>query len=132
MQGIVQEGFPEKTGGMLFDWVTGSGLWDAGGREGAGIVQLPCPESTCLGMNRWGMSRDQYDHPSYRSHCRRPLLLPTVDQLAGFARAGYEIIGVIGVDGSASCGVTLTPVGFTGGVPPPRGQSLWEGKVCER
>ena len=34
--------------------------------QGAGIVQLPCPESSYLGINRWGMCFEQYNHPNYR------------------------------------------------------------------
>ncbi|MFO7884488.1 MAG: hypothetical protein R6U68_06680 [Desulfobacteraceae bacterium] len=87
-------------------------------RQGTGIIQLPCPESTYLGMNRWGMSKDQYDHPSYRAHSRS-LLIPCVDQIWAFIRAGYEITAVVGVDGSPSCGVYSTPYGLTGGVTAP-------------
>jgi predicted secreted protein len=83
--------------------------------DGTGIVQLPCPESSYLGINRWGMCREQYDHPNFRRHCRN-ILIPTVDQLETFVAAGYEICGVIGADGSPNCGVTKTPSGLVGGV----------------
>ncbi|MCB9494541.1 MAG: hypothetical protein H6681_03735 [Desulfobacteraceae bacterium] len=86
--------------------------------KGYGIIQLPCPESTYLGMNRWGMSKDQYDHPSYRAHCQK-LIKPYADQLETFAKADYKIHAVIGVNGSPSCGVSLTPVGLKGGVTDP-------------
>jgi predicted secreted protein len=39
-----------------------------------------------------------------------------VDQIETFIAAGYEIIGVIGADGSPNCGVTKTPSGLIGGV----------------
>ncbi len=86
--------------------------------NGIGLIQLPCPESTYLGMDRWGMSKNQYDHPSYRLHCRT-LLNPYLDQIDTFIKADYEIKGVIGVNGSPSCGVSLTPFGFSGGVMAP-------------
>ncbi|MDJ0622385.1 MAG: hypothetical protein QNJ17_05440 [Desulfocapsaceae bacterium] len=34
--------------------------------DGCGLFQLPCPEVSYLGMNRWGMTREQYDHPAFR------------------------------------------------------------------
>ncbi len=83
-------------------------------QSGCGIVQLPCPETTYLGMNRWGMTKEQYDNPSYRAHCRRILEAP-LSQLIAFHRAGYEIIGLVGMDGSPSCGIHLTCEGYTGG-----------------
>jgi len=83
--------------------------------QGAGIVQLPCPETAYLGMNRWGMCIEQYDHPNYRRHCKK-ILQPSVDQIEAFSKAGYEICGIIGADGSPNCGVTKIPSGLTGGV----------------
>ncbi len=79
-----------------------------------GIVQLPCPEITFLGMNRWGMTREQYDTPAYRRHCAS-LLQPVVDTIVALAEDGCEVVGVYGVDGSPSCGVDRTCIGYTGG-----------------
>lgn len=84
-------------------------------RNGTGIVQLPCPETSYLGIDRWGMCREQYDHPKFRRHCRN-ILLPCVDQLEALSASGCDITCVIGVDGSPNCGVNLTPEGLTGGV----------------
>lgn len=83
--------------------------------DGTGILQLPCPESSYLGINRWGMCYEQYDHPNFRRHCRK-ILSPSVDQIETFIAANYEILGVIGADGSPNCGVTKIPSGLTGGV----------------
>jgi predicted secreted protein len=83
--------------------------------EGVGIVQLPCPETAYLGLNRWGMCFEQYNHANYRRHCRK-ILEPSVDQILAFSNAGYEIMGIIGADGSPNCGVTKIPSGLTGGV----------------
>jgi predicted secreted protein len=82
--------------------------------EGVGIVQLPCPETTFLGMNRFGMTRNQYDTEAYRRHCAE-VLRPSVESLGQFARAGYELEAVIGVEGSPSCGVCETKEGHVGG-----------------
>jgi predicted secreted protein len=83
-------------------------------QSGTGIVQLPCPEATYLGMHRWAMTCEQYDTPSYRRHCQR-ILEPVVDTLAALSGDGCEIEAVIGVDGSPSCGVARTCVGYRGG-----------------
>ncbi len=83
--------------------------------DGTGILQLPCPESSYLGINRWGMCYEQYNHPNFRRHCRN-ILTPSLDQIEMFITAGYEILGVIGADGSPNCGVTKIPSGLSGGV----------------
>jgi predicted secreted protein len=82
--------------------------------RGAGIVQLPCPEATFLGMRRWGMTVEQYDTPAYRRHCRE-ILAPVVDTLSALAEDGCVIEAVLGVEGSPSCGVTTTCAGYAGG-----------------
>jgi predicted secreted protein len=82
---------------------------------GTGIIQLPCPEMTYLGLKRWGMTRDQYDTPFYRRHCIE-ILTPYVDQIIEYIQNGYVIEGVVGVDGSPSCGVRFTCEGYCGGV----------------
>jgi predicted secreted protein len=82
--------------------------------RGIGIVQLPCPEATFLGMCRWGMTREQYDVAAYRRHCER-ILAPTIDTLRALADDGCVIEAVVGVDGSPSCGVGRTCVGYEGG-----------------
>jgi predicted secreted protein len=83
-------------------------------RDGIGLFQLPCPELSYLGVNRWGMTREQYDHPNFRSHCKEILKHP-VNQIEALFQEHYEIIGVLGMDGSPNCGVHLTCEGFTGG-----------------
>lgn len=82
---------------------------------GVGIIQLPCPEVTYLGLKRWGMTRDQYDTPFYRRHCTR-LLRPYVDQIFEYISNEYTIECIIGVDGSPSCGFRFTCEGYCGGV----------------
>jgi predicted secreted protein len=79
-----------------------------------GLVQLPCPETSYLGLNRWGMTREQYNHLNFKNFCR-DLLKPSLCQIKAFVDAGCEILGVIGMDGSPNCGVNQTCGGFTGG-----------------
>jgi len=83
-------------------------------RDGTGIFQLPCPEISYLGANRWGMTREQYNHPNFRFHCVEILKHP-VDQIQTLFQANHEITGVLGMDGSPNCGVNLICEGFTGG-----------------
>lgn len=79
-----------------------------------GLIQLPCPEATYLGMRRWGMTNEQYDTPAYREHCRR-ILGPTMLTLEALVADGCAIEAVIGVDGSPSCGVRESCTGYSGG-----------------
>lgn len=82
--------------------------------EGIGIMQLPCPELTSCGIKRWGMTKEQYDTPFYREHCRT-IFKPILQQLQNYTANGYEVIGIVGIDGSPSCGVNLTCSGNWGG-----------------
>ena len=83
-------------------------------REGLGIIQLPCPESTFLGLKRWGMTSEQYDTPAFRRHCAC-ILEPFIDQIEDALENGVEIPGIVGVKGSPSCGVSATCFGYRGG-----------------
>jgi predicted secreted protein len=83
--------------------------------EGYGIIQLPCPETTFCGLQRWGMSRNQYDHPNYRRHCRE-ILTPIVDQIQIYIENGYSIEEIVCIDGSPSCGLDLAFEGYKGGM----------------
>ncbi|MBM4764834.1 CD3072 family TudS-related putative desulfidase [Bacillus sp. B15-48] len=70
--------------------------------EGFGVVQLPCPEFTFLGLDRPPMTYEEYDTFEYRSHCQK-ILTPVIEQLEEYRRCGYEIIGVLGIQSSPSC-----------------------------
>jgi predicted secreted protein len=71
-------------------------------QQGYGLLQLPCPEFTFLGPDRPPMTREQYDTPEYRAHCRR-ILEPFVEQLAVYQKHGYELAGGMGIARSPSC-----------------------------
>jgi predicted secreted protein len=79
-----------------------------------GIMQLPCPELTMLGIKRWGQTKEQYDTPYYRKHCRE-LFKSTLEQIKNYMDNGYDIIGILGINGSPSCGVDKTCSGKWGG-----------------
>lgn len=80
--------------------------------QGIQILQLPCPEFTLYGAKRWGHVSDQFDNPFFRKHCRK-ILEPVIDQLKEYLRNEdrFEVLGIVGIDGSPSCGVDYTCYG---------------------
>jgi len=82
--------------------------------EGIGVIQMPCAEMTALGMRRWGQTREQYESVPFAEHCTA-LALDTLAQVKEYQRCGYQILGLVGVDGSPTCGVTRSIVGDWGG-----------------
>jgi len=79
-----------------------------------GIIQLPCPEMTVYGVKRWGHVREQFDTPFFREKCRE-IIKPIMYQLINYVSNGYKITGLIGIDGSPSCGVYKSCSGDWGG-----------------
>lgn len=77
------------------------------------LQQLPCPEMTFLGVNRWWQTKDQYDTAGYRRHCRF-LAKPVADLIESYVRSGARVI-LIGLDGSPSSGVRQTGRNLEGG-----------------
>ncbi|MDC7226655.1 MAG: hypothetical protein PQJ61_07810 [Spirochaetales bacterium] len=73
-----------------------------------GIIQLPCPETTGCGLNRWEAVTEQYDNPGFRRHSRN-LLQPYVDQLMEHQKVGDKIYAVLGVPFSPCCGTQHNP-----------------------
>lgn len=69
-----------------------------------GIVQMPCPELTYAGLFRPSQTREQYDIPAFRKHCRQ-IASSTVNQIQEYVRNGFKVLAVLGVEGSPSCGV---------------------------
>lgn len=82
-------------------------------RPKAPLIQLACPEAGYLGLDRWAVTKNQIDIPSYRRYCRE-IFSHHADLIEQFAKKGYEI-EVIGVADSPSCGVKSTTSGYTGG-----------------
>lgn len=83
-------------------------------KNGVGLFQLPCPELGYLGMNRFGMTKEQYDNSNFRKYCLEILEYPLA-AIANFVKAGYEIVGIVGMDGSPNCGINYSCRGYTGG-----------------
>ena len=73
------------------------------------LIQLPCPEFTLYGSKRWGHVSDQFNNVFFRNHCKT-ILTPILQQLEEYLATEdfFEVIGMVGVDGSPSCGVDYT------------------------
>ncbi|AET65931.1 putative secreted protein [Desulfosporosinus orientis DSM 765] len=79
-----------------------------------GIIQLPCPELLHGGLARWGQTKYQYDSVFFRRHCEK-IAEVIVNQAEEYQRHHIPLGPIIGVEGSPSCGVTLTCDGLWGG-----------------
>ena len=87
---------------------------------GTGMLQMPCPELLCLGLDRQAepglqptveaedtrvaqrMTEDQA-----RTICRK-IVDDLVYQLVEYRKNGFELVGVLGINGSPTCGVETT------------------------
>lgn len=76
------------------------------------LIQLPCPEYLMYGADRWGHVSNQFDNVFFRKFCRKALE-PIIDQLKEYLahEDRFEVLGVVGIDGSPSCGVDYTCTG---------------------
>ena len=84
--------------------------------QGIEFLQLPCPEFILYGSSRWSHASSQFDNPHFRKEARK-MLEPVVMQLEEYNAHPdrYEILGILGIDGSPSCGVNYTFDGNWGG-----------------
>lgn len=83
-------------------------------QNGVGIVQMRCAEMEMCGMKRWGQTREQYENPAFIAHCDR-LARQTAESIEEYLRCGYEVLGIVGIDGSPTCGVDSSASGRWGG-----------------
>ncbi len=93
-------------------------------RDGVGICQLPCPEQAAWGGVFKPLLLTMFgSRGSLRHRLRRPLLAlfgwytrlvyrrlahVAARQIAGYVRAGFTVVGVVGLADSPSCGVRTT------------------------
>lgn len=73
------------------------------------LLQLPCPEFLQYGYRRWGHTYDQFNNVFFRERCRE-MLTPIILQVKEYLEnpEEFEIVGILGIDGSPSCGVKYT------------------------
>ena len=74
-----------------------------------GIIQMPCPELTYAGLLRPSQTKEQYDTPAFRRHCRQ-IASSTADQVEEYVRNGFKVLAILGVEGSPTCGVEETSI----------------------
>ena len=91
-------------------------------RDGVGICQMPCPEQLAWGGVLKGRLLILYGRPwlgpvirpvlpaltAYTALRYRLLARRVAGQIADYQRSGFEVVGVVGVDASPTCGVTTT------------------------
>jgi len=75
-------------------------------KKGVGIYQFPCPEVDLSGIFRKALPKESYDHPKIRKVYQN--LAESISQnLKLYTKKGYEIVAVIGAEGSPACGIDL-------------------------
>lgn len=99
-------GFPEMVSYLL--------------EHGVGIVQLPCPELLCLGLDRGDLQGAErpvvVENTRIRramaqaepSHRLAQLVEDTMAQLLEYRRYGFQVVGILGANRSPCCGVDTT------------------------
>jgi predicted secreted protein len=88
--------------------------------SGVGILQIPCPELQALGLGRQARQGNQasieeedtrirlrMEEKESRQVCRQIARLVLHD-LEEYSRNGFQIVGLVGVNGSPSCAVEVT------------------------
>ena len=68
--------------------------------SGIGIIQLPCPEIEYNGKLVKGTKQNK----NYRQFCKK-FSLKVMNDVKRYIRADYNVLGIIGVDLSNTCGV---------------------------
>lgn len=72
--------------------------------KGVGIFQMPCPEMEVFGIFRKPAPKESYDHKNIRTKYRE-LASSVCEQIDWFKKKDYEIIAVLGAEGSPTCGI---------------------------
>jgi predicted secreted protein len=86
-----------------------------------GIVQMPCPELHCLGLDRGnvhGSEQPVVENTRIRKSMNRrfvvrilkSLVRQIVYQIEQYRRYGFVVCGIVGIDRSPSCGVNTTSI----------------------
>lgn len=89
-------------------------------KSNVGIVQMPCPELLCLGLDRGdihGVERDVVvENTRIREAIARPPASERLEacveevlfQIDEYSRHDFSILGIIGINRSPSCGIDTT------------------------
>lgn len=88
--------------------------------SGCGIIQMPCPELLALGLDR---GAEEGANPTVESEDTRiairmkeakaqsicqEIVNNIIRQLEEYRKHGFEIVGLVGINGSPTCGVETT------------------------
>lgn len=85
-----------------------------------GIVQLPCPELCCLGLDRGNKSGADSPVVEENTRIRREMLKTdmhkklldlveqVIRQITEYHSHGFEIVGIVGANRSPNCGIETT------------------------
>jgi predicted secreted protein len=88
--------------------------------SGVGIIQMPCPELHCLGLDRGNVHGSSVAVVEENTRIRKALHQPSsnqrikqlahhiVAQMIEYRKNGLAIQGIIGINRSPSCGVDTT------------------------
>lgn len=88
--------------------------------ENIGIVQMPCPEFSCLGLDRGNIygadSPVVVENTRIRAEMQKAvsnekldkLVDHVIQQISEYHRYGFDVIGMIGANRSPNCGVDTT------------------------
>lgn len=83
--------------------------------NGFTVVQIPCPETSYVGLKRWWFTKELYDSTGYRRHCRR-IAKAVCDFAEKYNSLGKKLY-FIAMGLSPSCGLRMT-----------QSDPSWEGK----
>ena len=89
-------------------------------RSGVGIVQMPCPELICLGLDRG--NKDGSKSPVVRENTRIRKMMGVepvkskldqqaqhiIFQIKEYQKFNFDVLGIVGMNRSPSCGVDTT------------------------
>lgn len=73
-------------------------------KKGVGIYQIPCPEIELSGIFRKPLPKESYDRQKIRNVYHQ-LADKITSTLGSYIKRGYEIVAVIGAEGSPTCGI---------------------------
>jgi hypothetical protein len=71
-----------------------------------GIIQMPCPELRVLGLGRLSV-RDGLETEEGHAHLHQ-IIDNLIYEIEQYRFQGFEVLGILGKQGSPACGVTMT------------------------
>jgi predicted secreted protein len=80
-------------------------LFELFSESGVGIVQIPCPQLEFNeGLNRKVESKESNENNGFRTKCQK-LSSNIIETIEKYIRKNYEVLGILGVEQSVTCGV---------------------------